>query len=151
MANLSYGAETSAEPVAVLAAVRDFTESRPDLWPSLNRGFYEVHEVADTHALVTEGTETMGGIWARERYEWPEPGLVRATIQDSNVFRSGIWEVRVRPREGGGSHVEVRNHRRARGLKGHLLGAILQIAGRRMLTASLRETLTGLENNARGR
>lgn len=145
MAKLTYETETSAPPDAVLAAVRDFSDGRPELWPQLAPRYYEVHEVDGDHALVTEGTDTMGGIWARERYEWPDRGLVRATVEDSNVFRSGTWELRVRPRRGGGSHVEVRNHRRARGLKGHLLGAILQLGGRRMLAASLAETLTRVE------
>ena len=151
MAKLTYGAETSASPDAVLAAARDFSERRPDLWPQLDRKYYEVHEVDGRHALVNEGTDSMGGIWARERYEWPEPGLVRATVQESNVFRSGVWELRVRPREAGGSHVEIVNHRQARGLKGHLLGAVLQLTGRRMLTASLSDTLVRVEGRAADR
>lgn len=145
MAKLTYGADTPAPPDAILAAARDFSDVRPDLWPSLDREYYEVHEVGDSHAVITEGTDSMGGIWARERYEWPEPDLVRATVQESNIFRSGIWEIRARSREGGGSHVEVVNHRQARGVKGHLLGAILQLLGRRMLKASLADTLARLE------
>jgi hypothetical protein len=145
MAKLTYNAETAASPEAVIAAARDFTDRRPDLWPQLDRSYYEVHEVGEGHAVITEGTESMGGIWARERYEWPEPDLVRASVQDSNVFRSGVWELRARPRPGGGAHVEVLNHRRARGIRGHLLGAMLQLAGRRMLAASLEEALERVE------
>lgn len=145
MAKLTYGAETTASPDAVVAAARDFSDHRPELWPQLDRSRYEVHEVDDTHAVITEGTDTIGGIWARERYEWPEPRLVRATVEESNVFRTGVWELEAQPLPDGGSRVEVRNHRRARGLRGHVLGAVLQLAGRRMLTAALAETLARVE------
>jgi hypothetical protein len=148
MAKLTYGADTEASADVILAAARDFSDRRPALWPNLDPKYYEVHEVADSHAVVTEGTDTMGGIWARERYEWPQPHLVRATLEDSNVFRSGVWELRARPREGGGSQVEVLNHRKARGFKGHLLGAVVQLTGRRMLTAALEDTLSRVERNA---
>jgi len=91
----------------------------------------------------------MGGVWARERYEWSEPGLVRATVQDSNVFqKGGVWELRATPNGNGGTRIEVLNHRQAKGLKGHIIGALLQLTGRQALTKSLERTVALVERNA---
>jgi polyketide cyclase/dehydrase/lipid transport protein len=144
MAKLQFSADTSVPPERVLEAITDFSDRRPEIWPSISRKYYEVHEVGDKWAEVTEGSDMMGGIWARERYEWSEPNTARATIMDSNIFKSGIWELRVEPRDGG-SHVEINYHRQSKGLKGRLLGAMATLMGRRVLPADLRKTLEILE------
>ena len=74
----------------VLAAITDFSSRRPTLWPNIDPGIYKVHEVGADWADVTEGSKFAGGVWARERYEWSVPGVVRATVQDSNIFKSGV-------------------------------------------------------------
>jgi len=72
----------------VIDAVKDFSERRREMWPIIDS--YEVNEVTKDFADVTEGTDALGkNFWARERYEWPEPGLVRTDTTDSNVFRAG--------------------------------------------------------------
>ena len=64
--------------------------------------YLEVHETGDTFTDVTEGTFVVGRFWERNRYDWSEPGLVRATVIDSNVLKPGsTWEVGSRPRNGG--------------------------------------------------
>jgi Polyketide cyclase / dehydrase and lipid transport len=107
---LTYGANSTASPEQVIEAVKDFSERRAEVWPIIDS--YEVHEVTKDFADVTEGTDALGrNFWARERYEWPEPGVVRTTTIDSNVFESGSsWQLRATPRDGG-SRVEVVNHR----------------------------------------
>ena len=149
MANLNYGVDSSLGPEPILKATVDFSERRPEIWPAISRKFYRVHELGDRCAEVTEGSEVMGGVWARERYDWTTPGVVRATIQDSNVFqKGGVWELRTLPTEGGGTRIEVLNHRQAKGLKGHMIGAILQLSGRRMLADSLAQTMAKVERDA---
>jgi hypothetical protein len=143
MAKVRFSADSSVSPERVLAATTDFSDRRPEIWPRISRKYYAVHEVGDNWAEVTEGSDMMGGIWARERYEWSEPNTVRATIVDSNIFKSGIWEMRVEPRNGG-SHVEVNYHRQSKG-KGRLMGAIVTLMGRRVLPADLKKTLQILE------
>jgi hypothetical protein len=108
---LTYGADSTASPEQVVEAVKDFSERRAEVWPIIDS--YEVHEVTTDFADVTEGTDALGqNFWARERYEWPEPGLVRTTTTDSNVFEPGSsWQLRATPRDGG-SRVEVVNHRK---------------------------------------
>ena len=148
MAKLNYVVDSSLGPEPILSATVDFSEGRPEIWPAISRKFYRVHELGDCCAEVTEGSDVMGGVWARERYDWTTPGVVRATVQDSNVFKKGgVWELRTLPNEGGGTRIEVLNHRQAKGLKGHMIGAILQLSGRRMLAESLAETVAKVERN----
>jgi hypothetical protein len=108
---LTYGADSALTPEQVIDAVKDFSEERRELWPIIDS--YEVNEVTKDFADVTEGTDALGkNFWARERYEWPEPGLVRTDTTDSNVFAPGSsWQLRATAREGG-SRVEVVNDRK---------------------------------------
>jgi hypothetical protein len=149
MPKLNYGTDMSTGPEPILAAAIDFTERRPEYWPNLSRKFYRVHEIGDRTADVTEGSDSMGGIWTRERYEWSQPGVVRATVQDSNVFRKGgVWELRATPKNGGGTRIEVVNHRQAKGLRGHILGALLQLTNGKPLAQSLAKTVAKVEQQA---
>nr|MBA2254267.1 hypothetical protein [Chloroflexota bacterium] len=54
--------EVSAE--RFVAALTDFIERRPELWPNLDAKFYRLLERGDTWAEVTEGTDVLGGVWA---------------------------------------------------------------------------------------
>ena len=103
-----------------------------------------MHGVGDTWAEVTEGSDEFGGIWAREKYEWDTPGLVRGTVVDSNIFASGIWELRIEPREGGGSRLSVVNDRQPKG-KGKVLGVVMSLVGARLLAGALRKTAAVVE------
>jgi hypothetical protein len=143
---IEFTVETTAPPEKVLEAAKDFTERRPDIWPGISRKFYEIHEVGPEFAEVTEGTDMLGGVWARERYEWPEPNRVTGTVVDSNIFASGVWEITVTPADGGGSHVHVLNHRQMKG-KGLALAPVMLVAGKRLLAKDLKEkTLSQLES-----
>jgi hypothetical protein len=63
--------ETTVAPDRVREALLDFSDRRPDIWPSLDRSFYEVHSVGETTAEIREGTKSPGmTVWARERYDW---------------------------------------------------------------------------------
>ena len=146
MAKLSFSVNSALPPERVLKGATDFSERRPDIWPNISRKYYEVHEVGKTSADVTEGSDLFGGIWARERYEWTKPNTVRATIQESNIFKQGgIWEMHVEE-EDRGSRVEVNYHRQAKGVKGRLVGGLTQVMGRRVLTRDLEKTLDILES-----
>ena len=87
MAKIHYEADGTISAARFIAALTDFGPRRPELWPGLDTRFYTVHEVGDTWADVTEGTDVLGGVWAREHYDWSEPGLVRLRLMDSNDFR----------------------------------------------------------------
>jgi hypothetical protein len=138
MTRLQFTISSPRRPDEVLAALTDFSAARPGLWPSIDPGVYRVHAAGDTWADVTEGSAVMGGIWARERYDWSTAGVVRATVADANLWHAGgIWEMRVQPDPAGGSILEVTRDRQPRTAKGRLLEALLRIVGRTMLAKDL--------------
>ncbi|MCL4473255.1 MAG: SRPBCC family protein [Actinobacteria bacterium] len=140
MARLQYSADTQLTPERVIAVATDFSEDRPRWWPAIDPGVYKVHSAGNGWADVTEGSRTLGGIWAHERHEW-EGTTVRARVQESNIFKGGIWQLTARPRPGGGSTVEILYDRRARGLKGHLISAALKLSKGKQLLKGLKQTL----------
>src|ERR671919_231135 len=100
--------ETPVPPERVLEAARDFSERRAEMWPDVHVEHLEVHEAGETFAEVTEGNPwPIGYVWERLRYDWSQPGKVKGTVTDSNLFKPGsTWELRATPANGG-SRVEV--------------------------------------------
>ena len=144
MPRLVFEAETSAPPERVFEAAHDFSDRRPELWPNIDAEYYEVHEVGPDFAEVTEGTKFLGASWARERYDWSQPGVVRTTTTDSNVFESGSWQMTATPSDGG-SHVEVINHRdMKRSPKGAIVSLSMRL-GKPVLTRHLKQFLARVE------
>jgi hypothetical protein len=144
MAKLTYTVESGVDPDRLLAAATDFSERRLELWPGIDPKVYEVHAQGDGWAEVTEGTASPA-VWGRERYEW-SGNVVRATIQESSIFRpGGSWELRVEPRSGGGSIAHVSVHRRTYGVKGRLIGALVQLLGKLILPKGFAKTTELLE------
>lgn len=150
MSVVRFTLETHVPASRVLDAAVDFSDRRPDFWPNISRRFYRVHQVGPTWAEVTEGSDSLGGIWARERYDWSVPGIVTATVQDSNVFRpGGTWALRVQATGDGGSHLALTRDRRGRGVKGTLLEATLAVVGRPVLSRGMQQTLAILARAGR--
>lgn len=94
--------ETPVPPERVPEAACDFSERRAELWPDVHLEHFDVHDLGDTFAEVTEGNpEPIGFVWERLRYDWSRPGSIKATVTDSNIFRPGSrWEIRGTPHNG---------------------------------------------------
>ena len=145
MAKIHYEADGPIAADRFIAALTNFGERRPELWPNLDAKYYRLHEQGDTWAEVTEGTDVLGGVWARERYDWSEPGIVRLRLVDALDFRPGtVIEYRVTPLADGGCHVAVDFQRIAASLRGRVVGIGVQLGGARRFTADLRVTLDRL-------
>ena len=146
MAHVITERDTTASPERVIGALTDFSSRRLDLWPNLDRKYYQLEDSGSSTAEVTEGSGGFGGVWERSRYDWSRPGTVRLDVQDSNAFEPGsYWVYDVTPKPGGGSHVHMEFDRRPRNLKGHVLSALLSVAGGTIFRKSLGETLRHLE------
>ena len=139
MPRIEYSVGSDLAPERVMAAITDFSDRRPDLWPNISRKFWQLHDRGENWAECTEGSDVAGGIWARERYEWTADRVV-GTVQDSNVFASGTWTLTVEQRPDGGSHITVVSDRRPKG-KGLLFAPMMMLNGKRMLTGHLLKTL----------
>jgi hypothetical protein len=149
MAKIHYEADGAIPAGRFVAALTDFGPRRPELWPNLDAKFYELHELGDTWAEVTEGTDVLGGVWAREHYDWSEPGLVRLRLVDAVDFRSGtVIDYLVTDGPDGGCHVAVDFQRVASSAKGKLVGLAVQLMGSRRFEADLRKTLDRLSRSA---
>lgn len=142
MANVRFSIDSGLPAETVLAVATDFSENRLRYWPNIDPEVYKVHGKSATSADVTEGSAVLGGIWAREAYDWSQPDTVRATVQDSNAFQpGGTWQLRATPRPEGGCQIEVLNHRQARGFKGRVIGTMLTLMGTKVLPKQLQQTL----------
>jgi len=149
MPSFSYEADTPVAPERVLQALTDFSDRRLKVWPTIDRKYYQVHNVGETSADVTEGSAVFGGIHGREHYDWSAAGTVTATVTNSNIAEDGgTWEFRVTPRSGGGSHVGVNFDRKLHGLKGRMIAVVLGMAAKPMFRSNLVKTLTILEHEA---
>jgi len=141
MAKIHYEADGPLAAAGFIRALTDFSDRRPALWPDLSARLFRLHELGGTWAVVTEGSEFLGDISARERYDWSTPGLVRLTLEDSVDFVPGsVIEYHVTDRPGG-CHVAVDFQRIARSPRGRLVGVLVQLAGARRFEASLRTAL----------
>jgi hypothetical protein len=119
------------------------------VWTNVKAKHLEVHERGETFAEVTEGTWVAGLFWERCRYDWSQPGLVKATVIDSSVFEPGsTWELRATPSDGG-SEVEIVLHRGFRhGPKGRIASVVHHTAGKWMWGWFLRRALAAVERQA---
>jgi hypothetical protein len=142
--HFEYSAETTVPAERVTAAAIDFSDRRPDIWPGLSRSQYKVLEKGETSALVREGT---ANVWAVEKYDWSQPGLVRWTAQESNFCRPGtVWEMRITPTASGGTRVDMTLERNYTGLRGAIVQLMFDLfGGKRILARYLRRTLDILE------
>lgn len=115
----------------------DFSERRPEIWPNLTARLYEVHEVGDGQADITEGTALPGlDVWERCTYEWTD-SVVRMVLTDGRIFRTGgRVEMRVEP-HGTGSRIHLDYHRRSKTLIGRTVGALFQLSGGAPIKSSL--------------
>jgi hypothetical protein len=142
MAKIHYEADGTISAAAFIAALTDFSDRRPALWPGLDAKYFQLHGAGETWADVTEGTDVLGGVWARERYDWSSPGVVRLTLQEAIDFRPGTTTVyRVADRPGGGCHVTVDFQRIAASMRGRFVGVVVQATGARRFRKELEVAL----------
>ncbi len=142
MASFNVSIDTPAEPKQVVDALIDFSDQRPDVWPGLARELYRVYSMGETTAEVQEGSSKPIKVWARERYDWSTPGVVRWEVLESNFCNPGSYvEVRVRPGERGGSHVDLEWSRTPSNAKGRIAIAMMKVAGPSILRSYMTKTL----------
>ena len=149
MVEFTLTADSSAPAEDVLAAARDFSRRRIEIWPNVSAKRYEVHARGEMVVEVTEAA-LQGIFWERTRYEWPQPGRVHQTVLDSNVLRPGsTWEITAVP-NGDGCHVECAFRREfTRTPKGRIGWAINRFASRPAYGSDLRRALAAIEEQSR--
>ena len=109
MPKVELDVETSVSPDDVRAALLDFSDRRPEIWPGIEPSLYKVFIVGDTFAEVQEGSKMPGTrIWAKERYDWSASEQITWTVQESNFCAPGSYvSAAIAPRGDGGSRIHL--------------------------------------------
>jgi hypothetical protein len=140
MPRVSFEIVSSLEPDAIHGALTDFSDRRPDLWPAIKHEEYEVYEIGHTTALVREGSG--GSIWAKERYDWSRPGVVRWEVVESGFCERGSYvQAEIRSRAEGGSLVQMTWDRRPSTLGARLMLGLVALTRGAPVKSSFRKGL----------
>jgi len=100
---------TKLAPEQVRAALLDFSDRRPDIWPGLSREYWKFYSTSGTTAEVREGSTKPVRIWARELYDWSDPEVVRwEMIENPGVMEPGSYvSARIVKASDGGSDIHL--------------------------------------------
>ena len=125
---------SSLPPREALHRLTDFGPTRAKNWAGVDDSKLTVHDRGDGWADVTESNK-IG--WERERYTWDAAaGTVSAVTLNSNIWAPGSgWNYTIMP-DGTGSRIEVTAVRKGYGVKWKLVGGLLSLIGKRMISSS---------------
>jgi hypothetical protein len=144
--------ESKLPPERILEIGHDFSARRAEVFDAVSMERMKIHAVGETSADVTEGTRAgpFGVNWERCDYDWSQPGVVTATVTDSNVYAvpGSRWELRATPRDGG-SEVEmvwIRTFRRS--ARGRFFGTAYRRLGRRLFARYVQDIVARTESAA---
>jgi len=135
-------------PERVLAVGHDFSARRAEIFPAVSIPHFEVHELSQSTADVTEGTPVGIGInWERCRYDWSEPGSFKAAVTDSNVYRppNSSWELRATRAEHGSTVEMIWIRKFTHNTRGRIFGTLFRLIGKPIFTREAKRTISNLE------
>jgi polyketide cyclase/dehydrase/lipid transport protein len=131
----------------VLAAARDFSLRRAEVFPAVRIEHFEVHDLGDVWADVTEGTPAGIGVnWERCHYDWSQPGSVKATVTSSNVYAASgsSWELRATPTDAGSEVEMIWVREFTSSSRGRIFGTLFRLIGKPIFGRYAREILDNL-------
>jgi hypothetical protein len=140
--------QSRLSPERVLAAGYDFSPRRAEIFPAVSIPHFEVHELGETSVDVTEGTPVGVGVnWERCRYDWSQPGSVKALVTDSNVYRpaGSSWELRATPAESGSKVEMIWIREFTHDPRGRIFGTLFRLVGRPIFTREAKRMVRNLE------
>ena len=151
--HVEFDIASSAPPEKVIAALTDFTDRRPEIWPGISRSWYEVYSVEATSADVREGSGSpKGSIWAKEHYDWSMPGLVTWTVRESGFCAPGSFVSAKVDRAGdGGSKIHITWEREPTTTAGRVAAFLIKVTRGGPVASSFKKGLRRLEQEEPGR
>jgi hypothetical protein len=134
---------TTSTPEQFVAGLTDFGPGRSELFGNSSDDYLEVHDQGPTEADVTEGSK---GTWERLHYDWSNPDRVVLTTTDSNAWggHSGHTYTFTRNPDGT-TDLDAVVVRDGKNLRGHALGVVLALFGKRVLGKALGNTVKAIE------
>jgi hypothetical protein len=147
MPKVEFDLETSVSPERVRAALLDFSDRRPEIWPGIEPSLYEVFSVGETTAEVKEGSKMPGmTVWAKEHYDWSAPDLITWTVRESNFCAPGSYvSAAIAARTGGGSRIHVTWNRQPTTFGARLIALLIKVTNGKPVAASIRMAMKQLE------
>jgi hypothetical protein len=148
MTTIHVTTQSRLAPARVLAAGHDFSARRAEIFPAVSTPYLEVHELNQTSADVTEGTPAGVGInWERCRYDWSQPGSIRAIVTDSNVYQpaNSSWELRATPAERGSKVEMIWIREFTHNTRGRVFGTLFKLIGKPIFRREAKRTIRNLE------
>lgn len=148
MSTIHLTEKTTSTPEQFVAALTDFGPGRSKIFGRSADDYLRVHDHSPGHADVTEGS---GGVWERLDYDWSDPGRVVMRTTDSNIWGGHSGHTYTFERQPDGTtDVDVVVVRDGKNVKGHALGLLLGVAGKRVLGGELRKTVKAIEDRDDG-
>jgi hypothetical protein len=129
--------DTALSPEGVVVALTDFSTRRTAIWPNLDPSRFQIHELGEDWAEVTEGF-VEPAVWARERYDW-RPDHVSIKALESNFCVPGDGTEIAVTAIAGGSHIELDWEREAATPEWEPLMAAMGKDGEALLLAGYRD------------
>jgi len=130
-------------PEQFIAGLTDFGPGREKLFGNSADGELKVHDQGPTSADVTEGS---GGVWERLQYDWSDPERVVMKTIDSNTWGGNSGHTYTFTRNPDGTtDLDAVVVRDGKNFKGHALGAVLAVFGKRVLGKALDNTVKAIE------
>ena len=138
-----FHATTTVTPEQYVAGLTDFGPGRADLFGNSADSYLKVHSKSATEADVTEGS---GGVWERLHYDWSDPDRVVLTTTDSNAWGGASGHTYTFTRNPDGTtDLDAVVVRDGKNFKGHALGAVLGLFGKRVLGKELGKNARAIE------
>jgi hypothetical protein len=135
-------------PEQFIAGLTDFGPGRKELFGNSDDGYLKVHDQGPTSADVTEGS---GGVWERLQYDWSDPDRVVMKTTDSNIWGGNSGHTYTFTRNADGTtDLDAVVVRDGKNFKGHALGAVLGVFGKRVLGKAMDKTVKAIEARNNG-
>ena len=146
MTTIHLQAHARVTPEQFVAALTDFGSGRSQIFGNSADQDLQVHALHGDNADVTEGSR---GIWERLSYDWSNPNRVVLTTTDSNAWgRNSSHVYQLTQREDGSTDIDYTVVREGKNLRGRLVGALVAVAGKRMLAKAFQDTVRAIESRS---
>jgi hypothetical protein len=143
MSVIHFHAQTTSTPEQFIAGLTDFGPGRSEVFKNSADSYLMVHNQGPHRADVTEGS---GGVWERLDYDWSDPGHVKLTTTDSNVFGGASgYTYTLTPQPDGTTEVDVIIVREGKNFKGRVLSGLLGTVAKRSLGKAFSNSVKAIE------
>jgi hypothetical protein len=144
MSVIHFQAQTTSTPTQFIAGLTDFGPGRSEVFKNSADSYLMVHNQGPHRADVTEGS---GGVWERLDYDWSDPGHVKLTTTDSNVFGGASgYTYTLTPQPDGTTDVDVVIVREGKNFKGRVLSGLLGTVAKGSLRKAFSNSVKAIES-----